>query len=54
MNCTQDKEYIDMLWTKAKEILISDKHRNAIVYWSCIGQEIEDCWLISSRIRELL
>lgn len=54
MNCTQDKEYIDMLWSKVKEILIRDKHRQAIVYWSCIGQEIEDCWLISSKIREML
>ncbi len=36
------------------EILIGDNHRDTIVYWSCIGQELEDCWLISSKMRELL
>ena len=54
MEQTEDEGYIDMLWSKVKEILINDKHRDTIVYWSCIGQELEDCWLISSNMRELL
>ncbi len=54
MEQSEDKAYINMLWSKVKEILIDDKHRDTIVYWSCIGQEFEDCWLISSNMRELL
>ncbi len=54
MGQSEDKAYINMLWPKVKEILIDDKHRDTIVYWSCIGQELEDCWLISSNMRELL
>ncbi len=54
MEQSEDKAYIDMLWSKAKEIMTDDKHRDTIVYWSCIGQELEDCWLISSKMRERL
>ena len=54
MDQSEDKAYINMLWSKVKEILIGDKHRDTIVYWSCIGEELEDCWLISSKMRELL
>lgn len=54
MEQSEDEGYIDMLWSKVKEILIGDNHRDTIVYWSCIGQELEDCWLISSKMRELL
>lgn len=54
MEQSEDEGYICMLWSKAKEILTGDNHRDMIVYWSCIGQELEDCWLISSKMRELL
>jgi len=54
MEQSKDEAYIDMLWSKVKEILTDDKHRDTIIYWSCIGQELEDCWLISSKMRELL
>lgn len=54
MNYSQDKAYIDMLWDKAKEILLTDNHTSVIEYWSCIGQELEDCWLVTPIMRDLL
>ena len=54
MEQSKNEAYIDMLWYKVKEILTDDKHRDTIIYWSCIGQELEDCWLISSKMTELL
>jgi len=48
MEQSEDEGYIDMFWSKVKKILIGDNHRDMIVYWSCIGQELEDCWLILS------
>ncbi len=38
---SEDEGYIDMLWSKVKEILIGDNHRDTIVYWSCIGQNLK-------------
>ena len=53
MRCSDDKEHIDLLWSKTREILINDNHSRTIEYWSCIGQELEDCWKITSKMREL-
>lgn len=54
MSYSDDKGYIVFLWDKTREILIKDNHRSTTVYWSCIGEELEDCWLISPKMRELL
>ena len=51
---TNDTEYIDRLWNETKQILLNDELYNVIVYWACIGQPLENCWLITSRIRDLL
>lgn len=51
---TDDVKYIDKLWIETRQILLEDELYNVIVYWSSIGQPIEDCWLITSRMRNLL
>ena len=51
---TNDTEYIDRLWNETKQILLNDELYNVIVYWACIGQPLENCWLITSRISDLL
>ena len=53
IRCSDDKEHIDLLWSKTKEILINDNHSRTIEYWSCIGQKLDDCWNITSKMREL-
>ena len=52
--CTKDTEYVDKLWLETKQILLEDELYNVIVYWSLIGQPIENCFLITTRMRELL
>ena len=54
LDYSKDNAYINMLWSKTKEILIRDKLKNVIIYWSCIGQELEECWLITPKMRKLL
>ena len=49
-----DTEYADKLWYEFRQILIKDELYRNIVYWSCIGKPIENCWKITSRMRELL
>ena len=49
-----DTEYADKLWYEFRQILIKDELYRNIVYWSCIGEPIENCWKITSRMRELL
>lgn len=51
---TDDVKYIDKLWLETRQILLEDELYNVIVYWSSIGQPIEDCWFITSRMRNLL
>lgn len=51
---TDDVKYIDKLWLEIRQILLEDELYNVIVYWSSIGQPIEDCWFITSRMRNLL
>ena len=51
---TDDTEYADKLWYEFRQILIKDELYRNIVYWSCIGEPIENCWKITSRMRELL
>ena len=52
--CYSDYEgHIDLLWSKTREILINDNHSRTVEYWSCIGQELEDCWNITSKMRGL-
>lgn len=51
---TDDTEYADGLWKEFRQILIDDELYDNVVYWSCIGQPIENCWKIASRMRELL
>lgn len=51
---TDDIEYADKLWSEFRQILIKDELYRNIVYWSCIGEPIENCWKITSRMRELL
>lgn len=47
------EDCIDLLWSKTREILINDNHIRTIEYWSCIGQELEYCWNITSEMRKL-
>ena len=54
LECTDEKDTIENLWDKTKKILIKDGHKRTIVYWSCIGEELKDCWNITARMRELL
>ena len=54
MRCSDDKEHIDLLWSKTREILINDNHSRTIEYWSCIGQGLEDCWNITSKMRKIV
>ncbi len=51
---TDDTEYAERLWKEFRQILIDDELYDNIVYWSCIGQPIENCWKITSRMRDLL
>lgn len=51
---TDDVKYIDKLWLETRQILLEDELYNVIVYWSSIGQPIEGCWFITSRMRNLL
>ena len=51
---TDDMKYIDKLWLEIKQILLEDELYNVIVYWSVIGQPIENCWNITPRMRDLL
>ena len=54
LDYSDGKENIDYLWNEVKRILIKDKHKSTIVYWSCIDEALDDCWYISSKMRELL
>ena len=47
-------DYIDKLWLETRKILLDDELYNVIVYWSCVGQPAEYCFLITPRMRELL
>ena len=42
-------------WEDIKKILIQDEalHRNTVKYWSCEGNNIEDCFSITPLIRSL-
>ncbi|SEK87839.1 hypothetical protein [Ruminococcus albus] len=51
---TDDTEYADKLWAEFRQILINDELYRNIVYWSCIGHPLENCWNITSRMRDLL
>lgn len=49
-----DQSIIDTLWSETKKILLKDDHRYSIYAWSCRNQELEECWLITPKMRELL
>ena len=51
---SEGKENIEYLWNDTKRILIKDKHKRTIIYWSCIGEDLVDCWYITPKMRELL
>ena len=51
---THDNDRIDKLWLETRKILLEDELYNVIVYWSCVGQPAEYCFLITPRMRELL
>lgn len=42
------------LWELAKAIIIRDRHTRTVLYWSCIGEELSECWLVTPYMRELL
>lgn len=42
------------LWGLAKAIIIRDHLRETVRYWSCIGEDLSECWLITPYMRELL
>ena len=42
------------LWGLAKDIIIRDNHRRTVVYWSCIGEALAECWYVTPYMRELL
>ncbi|MCQ2408613.1 MAG: hypothetical protein MJ065_08855 [Oscillospiraceae bacterium] len=48
------KADVEQLWEETKKILINDKHKRTIIYWSCIGEELNDCWYITPKMKELL
>ena len=50
----EDTDYIDKLWLETRQILLDDELYNVIVYWSCVGQPIEDCFAVTSRMRKIL
>lgn len=54
MDENQETLFINQLWNKTKEILLKDKHEGVIIYWSCIDEALDDCWNITSKMRELL
>ncbi|WP_294482485.1 hypothetical protein [uncultured Ruminococcus sp.] len=51
---THDNDHIDKLWLETRKILLEDELYNVIVYWSCVGQPAEYCFLITPRMREVL
>lgn len=54
LTCAGDMQESLRLWALAKEIIIRDKHTRTVVYWSCIGETLGKCWLITPYMRELL
>ncbi len=54
MEQNKDQIIIDTLWSETKKILLKDDHRYSILAWSCGNQELEECWLITPKMRELL
>lgn len=50
----EDKNITNELWSETEKILLKDNHRHTIFSWSCVGQELNDCWLITPKMRELL
>ena len=54
MEQDEEQSVIDTLWSETKKILLKDDHRYSIGAWSCGDQELEECWLITPKMRELL
>lgn len=54
MEYSEDRDYTDLLWWITRDILLKDRHIATIAGWSCIGQELEDAWLITPEMRKLL
>ena len=54
LNDADDQPEFLRLWARTKEIIIRDNLRRIAVYWSCIGEPLEDCWCITPYMRKLL
>ena len=54
LDYSDEKENLEFLGNETKKILIKDKHKCTIRYWSCIGEDLADCWNIAPKMRELL
>ncbi len=53
---TNNKSEFEKYWNKLKELLIKDfeLHEYTIFYWSCLGENLTDCWKITKNMRNFL
>ncbi|WP_147239356.1 hypothetical protein [Tenacibaculum sp. E3R01] len=51
----EDKNDFDKNWKRLKSRIIKDFeiHEYTILYWSCFGENLSDCWKVTPYIREL-
>lgn len=49
----ENESKFEKYWSKLKKILFQDFdiHEYTVYYWSCIGEDLKDCWKITPSMR---